>query len=254
MNKRIYIFLLVLIWFILNILLYLVSSNYRYFLQSLKYDDFSSYEVNDEFKISIKDLEQDNIEGNKDKDSIFAGLSSDFWDNQEEIDVVIEKDSLEKVEDIENTIKDEVKQDNKVEYIGYREEIKLTNIEELILEKLTKYELKQVDLHPRLFDLTWEYPHEYFEYYNNDINLYFFWNKLYSDLRDIFEVLTYELPFSINEVNNFWTQSFYINLNDWFDDGYVRVVLEKSNRIFWFKIKKELYNQIKDELAQIFAK
>jgi UDP-galactopyranose mutase len=102
--------------------------------------------------------------------------------------------------------------------------------------------------------LTWEYPDEYFEYYWKDINLYFFWNKLYSDLIDIFEVLTYELPFSINKVNNFWEKSFYINLNSGFEDEYVRVVLKKSNRIIWFKIKKQLYKKMKWELWAIFHK
>jgi hypothetical protein len=84
--------------------------------------------------------------------------------------------------------------------------------------------------------------------------LYFFWNKLYSDMKDIFEVLTYELPFQVNEVNNFWNKSFYINLNSWFEDGYIRVVLEKSNRIIWFKIKKEVYEKIKNDLGVILKK
>lgn len=260
MNKKIYIFLFVLVWFILNIFLYLISSNYRYFLQSLKYEDFKEYNVSDEFKISIKDLELNNEENleKTNKDNIFAWLSSNFWDEVKEIDVKLkDKDDINGIKDFDkNKIdnKEDLKWNEKVEYLSSREEIKLTNIEKTILEKFEKYDLKEVDLHPRLFDLTWEYPDKYYEYYGKDINLYFFWNKLYSDLVDIFEVLTYELPFSINEVNNFWTKSFYINLNDWFDDWYVRVVIEKSNRLFWIKVKKELYSEMKDKLAQIFSK
>ena len=256
MNKRIYIISLIFIWFILNILLYLVSSNYRYFLQSLKYDDFQEYNINDDFKISIKDLDKQDWDIDKENDkenSIFAWLSNDFWDDIPEIEVKKE-DSIDKIEKVDELDWNLIVPESKVEYKSEVEEIKLTKIEENILSSFQKYDLKQVDLHSRLFDLTWEYPDKYFEYYNEDINLYFFWNKIYSDLRDIFEVLTYELPFVINEVNNFWTNSFYINLNDWFDDGYVRIVLEKSNRLFWIKIKKELYSQIKNELATVFAK
>jgi hypothetical protein len=182
--------------------------------------------------------------------NIFSWLSNNFW---EETPKVISPKEVDKPKESWNkNIKN--KKENKWVFINTREKIKITNIEKEILKKLKKYNLKEIDLHSRLFDLTWEYPDEYFEYYWKDINLYFFWNKLYSDLKDIFKVLTYELPFSINEVNNFWNKSFYINLNSWFEDDYIRVVLKKSNRIIWFKIKKQLYEKMKSELWVMFHK
>lgn len=261
MNKNIYIIFFILIWFVLNIFFYIFSSNYRYFLQSLKYDEVKDYKIDDQFKISIWDLdnkiENKNPEIDK-ENSIFAWLSNNFWEDnvKHTNDTNTKKQDTKKNNNINiktNTDKS-INEEKKVEYIDTREDIKLTNVEKNILDSLKKYKLKKIDLHPRLFDLTWEYPDKYFEYYNEDINLYFFGNKLYSDMKDIFEVLTYELPFSINEVNNFWSKSFYINLNSWFEDSYVRVVLEKSNRIFWFKIKKDLYEKMKNNLGVIFHK
>jgi ABC-type bacteriocin/lantibiotic exporter with double-glycine peptidase domain len=45
-------------------------------------------------------------------------------------------------------------EEKKVEFINSVEKIKLTDIEKKILEQFKKYNLKQIDLHPRLFDLT----------------------------------------------------------------------------------------------------
>ena len=249
MNKKFYIIFFILIWFILNIFFYLLSDNYRYFMQSMKYDN-NDYKIDDKFKIEIPDIEE---EKNDSKDNIFSWLNENFWTkNQKKIDnikFVVEKKSTNK-----NRVLIKKVEENKVEFVNHREKIKLTNIENNILKKFKKYNIKKVELHPRLFDLTWEYPDEYFEYYSPQINLYFFWNKSYVDLRDIFEVLTYELPFKIKEIDNFWAKSFYINLDWLFKDDYIRIVIKKSNRTFWLKIKKELYNKIKNNLNIIFKK
>jgi len=250
MNKKIHIFSFILIWFILNIIFFMFSDNYRYFLQSLKYDKDVKYKINDEFKISIEDTYKDINTDNKQND-LFTWLSNNFV--KKTTKKHIKKDLIENKSNAPWKWKKEII-NKKSEFIDSYEKIKLTNIEKQILKSFEKHNLKEIDLHPRLFDLTWEYPNEYFEYYGKDINLYFFWNKLYSDIKDIFEVLTYELPFSINEIDNFWKKSFYINLNSWFLDDYVRVILKKSNRIIWFKIKKELYEKMKDDLAVIFHK
>jgi hypothetical protein len=37
----------------------MLSDNYRYFLQSLKYENESEYKIDDKFKISIPDLENE---------------------------------------------------------------------------------------------------------------------------------------------------------------------------------------------------
>jgi hypothetical protein len=57
--------------------------------------------------------------------------------------------------------------------------------------------------------------------------------------------LTYELPFTLNEVNNIWEKSFYINL-DWnFNDNNARIIFSYKNRLFWLKVWKKSYNKVK---------
>jgi hypothetical protein len=54
-----------------------------------------------------------------------------------------------------------------------------------------------------IFDITDEYPDNYFEYYSKDLVLYIFPTKTYSEIHDIFSVLDDELPFILNETNSF---------------------------------------------------
>jgi|TARA_Y100001960_G_scaffold324040_1_gene403572 hypothetical protein len=67
----------------------------------------------------------------------------------------------------------------------------------------SQYDLKKIELNSNLFDLTNEYPDDYFEYYSKDLTLYFFPTKRYNEVYDIFHVLTFELPIELNKVNNF---------------------------------------------------
>lgn len=99
-----------------------------------------------------------------------------------------------------------------------------------------------------LFDITTEYPDEYYDFSNKHLSVYVFPTKNYDEVKKIFEVLKYELPYQINEVNNFWEKSLYINLNDAYTDGLVRIILEYKNRAFWLKIKKDNYNTVKEIL------
>jgi hypothetical protein len=60
--------------------------------------------------------------------------------------------------------------------------------------------------------------------------------------------LEYELPFKINPVNNFWDNSFYINLNDDINDNIIRIVISNKWIVFGLKMKKNEYNLIKEKL------
>jgi hypothetical protein len=49
-------------------------------------------------------------------------------------------------------------------------------------------------------------------------------------------------------LNNFWDNSFYINLNDDINDNIVRIVVSNKWVVFWLKMKKNEYNLIKEKL------
>jgi hypothetical protein len=59
-------------------------------------------------------------------------------------------------------------------------------------------------------------------------------------------VLTYELPYTLNETNSFASKSLFINLADSVDDWEVRILWETESVSFWLKIKKDSYNTVKE--------
>jgi len=99
--------------------------------------------------------------------------------------------------------------------------------------------------------LTDEYPDDYYEYYSKDLTLYFFTTKSYEEVKNIMEVISYEVPYKINEINNFLDKSFYINLDKSISDNSIRLVISYKSITFWLKIKKDVYNDVKEKLKQI---
>ncbi len=210
----VYIILFLILSFILNITLYFFSDTYRNFLKSLKSEK-------QDIKQNINKVEKNETNFVKKKKVVKSKSENDKKDN-------IKVEYKEKVLDISET-----------------------KIEKEILKKFREYSLKKLELHPRLFDLTSEYPDDYIEYYSEYLTIYFFWNKPYSDIKDIFNVLSYELPFSINEVNNFWDKSFYINLKDEFKDDNIRFVFTYKTRTIGIKVNKKFYDMVKIKLQNL---
>jgi hypothetical protein len=62
--------------------------------------------------------------------------------------------------------------------------------------------------------------------------LYFFNTKQFGDIYDIFKVLEDELPYSINQVDNFGEKSFYINLDTDIQDNFIRLVISYKSKVF----------------------
>ena len=141
----------------------------------------------------------------------------------------------------------------KVDPIIEKQELVLWDNEKRILSKFLAYELKQVSIHQSLFDITTEYPDDYFEYIgiDGDMILYLFPTREYEQILEVFDVISYDLPFTLNVLNNFWEASFFINADEEFNDGFVRLVINSRNGVFWLKIKKDLYNDIKEILKNI---
>jgi len=228
----IYIVLFLVTSFILNIFFYFVSADYRNFLKSIKSD---TQEVQ-----NLEQIKEDNI-------SNITITDNKKFDDTEKNSVIKDAESVATISDNTQLKDNEIK----VEYTTIIWEVKETKIEKDFLNRFKEYKLKKLELHPRLFDLTTEYPDEYIEYYSEYLTIYFFGNKSYDSLKDIFKVLTYELPFSINEVNNFWDKSFYINLDNEFQDNQVRIVLLYKNRTFGLKMSKDVYPMIRDKLNRL---
>ncbi len=203
-----------------NIIAYSASEEYRFFLKKLKYPEELVYtqnpEVSDSEKITIIDLTPEQL------------YTNDIVEPSQEditfLDVLTGTTVIKKENILPELIPDE---------------------QWFLDEFLDSYELSQIEDPSSLFDITTEYPDPYYTWYNEDISVYIFSTKSYQQVKNIFLVLSEELPFSVNEVNNFWQHSFYINLDEIFADEYVRIVMEYKSKAFWLKIKKDLYNEVK---------
>ncbi len=221
MKNIILLILFLIITFVLNIVFYYNSSDYRMFLKWLKSSEVVEKEEGDLVNIKQKLEEQKEVWKQKEE-------------KEKKEEVEIKYDEPEKEEDIKKV-----------------KEVKLWKNYLDILKLFSKYELEALEINTNLFDITNEYPDNFFEYYSRDLTLYFFPTKNYWEVLEIFEVLELELPFSLNKANNFWTKSFYINLDENIDDSIVRIVIEHNNITFWLKIKKNEYNNIKKILEKL---
>lgn len=212
--------------FSINILFYFISEDYRFFLKKLKWDNIIEESII--------------IDNNKESDD-----SENLWElSTNELNrnwyIGLDKDN-EKIFDLsDNSWK--IKLKNKISlWKNYTDIIDLFSI----------YRIKKLEINSNLFDLTDEYPDNYFEYYSKDLTLYLFPTKTYSDIKDIFNILSTDWPFELNEVNNFWDKSFYINLDKDIEDRFIRIIISNKWIIFWLKIKKEEYSLIRDKLNKL---
>jgi len=215
MNKALLLISGILILFLLNITLYATSENYRFFVKKIKNPEDIVYNDN----ASITDLpvpkKIDSTVVDSLKQQGLAITSPLSWVDQEEVKV-----NREATNDI---------------ILGQKYQD--------ILSIFDSYNLWKLELRSDLFGITDEYPDPYHEYYSKEFTLYFFPSKSYSEVRDIFTVQK-QLPIELNELNNFATQSFFINTIP-VDTKNVRLVIDYENIVFWLKIKKDEYNEIK---------
>lgn len=219
MRNTILFLIFLILSFSINIIFYYVSEDYRNFLKNLKNEKNivsldSNINISDDFIIDNSFINN------------WENLIEDLSNNLENISIV-------------ETQRD-VNLDNQeiVLWSNYRE----------ILSLFSSYNLQELELNTNLFDITDEYPDNYLEYFSRDLTLYFFLTKRYSDIKDIFLVLENELPFTINEVNNFWDNSFFINLNDDINDNIIRLIVSNKWIVFWLKIRKNDYNLVREKL------
>lgn len=218
---------LIMFLFLGNIIAYVMSEDYRFFLKKIKYNEQIVYDenpVDDNERYQL--VERENQEG--------------------DIEVGVEKID----EDVFFLTPNNTEQDKQNKNDELRE---LLSSEQKVLDafkvKFVLRELENID-NP-LFALTGEYPDKYREYANAHMSLYMFPTKSYTEVKDIFQVLRYELPISLNEVNNFGQASAYINIESELSDSFVRIIFEYENMAFWLKIKKDSYNRAKDVLGQL---
>ena len=224
--------------FLINVIFYYISADYRFFLKNLKKNELTIEEqsdfLNDDFSYNTKNV----VENEDDK------ISDEI--EKSEIDDIKLDDNIEIVKTSnENNLIFSDDKDNKVKI---KNNVSLWKNYKDILDIFSNYDLQALELNTNLFDITDEYPDNYLEYYSKELTLYFFPTKTYKEVYDIFSVLEFEIPFKMNAANSFWEESFFVNLNQDISDNFVRVVISHKWVVFWLKIKKNEYNLIKEKL------
>ncbi len=227
--------------FLINVIFYYISADYRFFLKNLKKNELTIEEQSDFLNDDFSYTDKQKVEtAQENKDIVWQDLQeSEIQDMKLDENIEIVKTSDE------NNLVFSDEKDNKVKI---KSNVSLWKNYKEILDIFYDYDLQALELNTNLFDITNEYPDNYLEYYSKELTLYFFPTKTYKEVYDIFSVLEFELPFKMNAANTFWEESFFVNLNQDISDNFVRVVISHKWVVFWLKIKKNEYNLIKEKL------
>lgn len=250
MKKVVYTILLISLVFLWNIGLYFYSDAYSVFLKQMKYWE----DIPTDYTALITD---DYILKNF---SWWSGSCSceSVWQNTqpqvEELDDMIQKPTPTSLVNTPNT----QTPPQETEFEKKQKELKkqeIVNKISQILPKFSKYNLveKPYDEYYKMFDISDEYPNQYVTYSNTDLEMYFFPDSTFESFYNIFDLLSNDVmvrDFSLNKVDNLWKKAFFINLKS--QDDMVRLVVDSGNILFWLKVKKSYYNDIKNILLQNF--
>lgn len=220
MRKIVYIILIFTFLFLINIWFYFYNDNYYFFIKNIKYwvnlIDKESLNVTDNYIVENQTCNCDNIKQ----------ICDYNWKIIEENTNTINSWSI-----INNSKIDEF----------------FTYFDKNTLKK------KQYNEYYKIFDITDEYHTEYITYYNDNIEIYLFINSEFDDIFSMFELLSNDKSitnkYSLNKLNNFGKQSFFINTIN--DDWKIRLIIDSWKILFWLYTKKNYYYNIKTILKRI---
>ncbi len=250
MRNIIYIFLVFVLVFFLNLLLYIYVDSYRDFIKVLKYgNDTGSYEktVDDSYNVnSIEYWESRSIA----ERSLLLDLWIDSDDKEREVVVVAPQWAENTVSNAsrissENTLEREIVE---VPISSASRELKITVVSQEIIAGFQDawFEILEKEDKDDLLDIAREYPDDYIQYGNNSFDLYILATRSFDEVDDIFTVLEYEMPYTLNKTNSFWEKSFFINLDR--PDEKVRFIFQYKWEVYWVKVRSPNYNAVKSIL------
>lgn len=215
-----------------NIIFYFINEEYRFFVQKLRHGDslVETQNIVIDDSIPLPSKSQSEPETNH----------WSIWETDDETTTTSALEFLEST--IQSNTRSRLSSDN-IELIPSSTTL-------TIISLIDDYDIKPINSEEYLFSVTPEYPDPFLQWHSSEVNFYAFSTKTYREVFDIFDVLSFELPITLNEVNNFGDASFFINMDNWWEDGYVRVVFEYENEVFWLKIRNLYYNTIRDTLTE----
>ncbi len=166
-----------------------MSEDYQFLIKKLKY------------KEDTKVLTEDDINDNYTLEWPISWVTPEIDESFTDLesDTEIQQDDIVPSKDIPNSITEE------------KPLVLSQNAKDILSLLWGENTFLQITSLASLFDLTTEYPDEYLEFKSQDTSLYYFGNKKYEEVTDIFFAISQWLPFTINKSNTFWEKSFFIN-------------------------------------------
>jgi len=251
MRNIIYIFLVFVLVFFLNLLLYIYVDSYRSFIKVLKYGNDSipnELSVDDSYNVN-------SIEYSRPKSEAERSLLLDLWiedDTPKEVVIVnrewsnIENSNASTTQNASQTVKSEREVVQSSATIS--RELRVTAVWQKIISDFNAsgFEIIEKKDKDDLLDIAREYPDDYLQYGNNSFDLYILSTRTYDEVDDIFTVLEYEMPYTLNKTDTFWDRSFFINLDR--PDEKVRFIFQYEWETYWVKVRTPNYNAVKSIL------
>ncbi|MCT4617708.1 MAG: hypothetical protein N4A38_05870 [Candidatus Gracilibacteria bacterium] len=204
--------------------LYYGSEDFRVIIKGIKHGDNSNkIEVTDEIKIP-------------------------------ENNVSVELPKIEKAEPavIENISETPNNSENNSEDNAVIETKIISDSEQSFLDKFNEYSLTHNDIALPLFGVLRDFSSPYETYSNDsgDLTIYFFGKYDYNALKTYFSDRKEVINMSVNEVNNFGDNSFYLN-SDGNNTGKTRIILKLGEHAYAVEVNKKNYNNIKTILLNL---
>lgn len=234
MRKIVYILLIISWVFLCNIGFYFYSDTYSSFLKKLKHKDEFSGLITDEYFLK-----------NFDEEIQSCNCETVCNDNIQ----IQDKNDKFNIEELPNEVIPEKKVEDPLHTeIQTREQRENQQKISRILQKFSEYNLQEkvYDEYYEIFDITNEYPNRYVTYLSNDLEIYFFQSSNFEEFYNIFELLSKDMmvkDFELNRLDNFLRKSFFINIKP--SDDKVRLVVDDGNIVFWIRVQKKNYDDIK---------
>lgn len=250
MRNIIYIFLVFVLVFFLNLLLYIYVDAYRDFIKVLKYgNDSISYEnwVDDSYNVNSIEYWEGRSEAER-------GLLLDLWiEDNRKVTVNTESSNVSNEESSAISSQDiwerEIPEREIVpSSVNTSWELVLSEVGKQIIANFqdTWFEILEKEDKDDLLDIAREYPDDYIQYGNNSFDLYVLPTRNYAEVDDIFTVLEFEMPYTLNKTDSFGERSFFINLDR--PDEKVRFIFQYKWEVFWIKVRTPNYNAVKSIL------
>ena len=249
MKNTIYIFLVFVLVFFLNLLLYIYVDGYREIIKVIKYGsntvNVTWWKIDDSYNVNSIETEKIRLQQDLERGllldlDINDDKTIDTWVTEEE---VISSTEASSSTSWTNTVT------TGNESIGRIAQLTVVEKDVLDIFFENDYWLYKILEKDDLLDIAWEYPDEYLQYGREWLDVYMLTTRRFEEVSSIFWVLEDEMPFSVNNVNNFWTESFFINLER--IDDKIRFIFEYKEKVFGIKVEKINYETVKWILEQL---